>query len=89
MPRSCFLTFLQAYARFPRGAELGEPLAPLNHSRQDARGAQRGHCKTTHHVVQIDEGIIDGHHLDFARKDGSPGDQAANTAKSGEKQRGG
>lgn len=47
--------------------------------------AQRGHCKATHHVVQINEGIVDGHHLDFAREDGSPGDQAANAAKSGER----
>lgn len=49
------------------------------------RKAQRGHCKATHHVVQINERIVDGHHLDFAREDGSPGNQAADTAKSGEK----
>ena len=36
------------------------------------------------HVVEVNEGVVDGNNLHFAmwRADGSPGDQAPNTAKS-------
>ena len=34
------------------------------------------------HVVEVNEGVVDGNNLHFATADGSPGDQAPNTAKS-------
>lgn len=36
----------------------------------------------SHHVVQVDEGVIDGHHLNFATLGGSTGDQTADTSES-------
>lgn len=35
-----------------------------------------------HHVVQIDEGVVDGHHLDLASFGGGTGHQTADTSKS-------
>lgn len=63
--------FRGSYENRARGALLGK--------------ARRGHCKATHHVVQINEGIVNGHHLDLPRENGCPGDQAADAAKSGER----
>jgi hypothetical protein len=34
------------------------------------------------HVVEVNEGVVDGNNLHFATANGSPGDQAPNTAKS-------
>ena len=34
------------------------------------------------HVVEVDEGVIDGNNVHFARSEGSPGNQASNMAKS-------
>ena len=34
------------------------------------------------HVVEVDEGVIDGNNVHLARSKGSPGNQASNTAKS-------
>ena len=34
------------------------------------------------HVVEVDEGVIDGNNVHLARSEGSPGNQASNTAKS-------
>lgn len=36
----------------------------------------------THHVVQVDEGVVDGHHLNLATNGGGAGHQTANTSES-------
>lgn len=36
----------------------------------------------THHVIQINEGVIDCHNLDLLGMEGSTGHQTTNTAKS-------
>jgi hypothetical protein len=43
--------------------------------------------KETHHVLQVDEGIVDGNNFDSLLQAG-PEDQAANTAKSGQRGKG-
>lgn len=36
----------------------------------------------SHHVVQVDEGVVDGHHLDLASGSGGTGHQTADTSES-------
>lgn len=40
------------------------------------------HRKSSHHVVQIDEGVVDGHNLDLASCGGGTGHQTADTSES-------
>lgn len=39
-------------------------------------------CEPSHHVVQIDEWVVDGHHLDLASCSSGTGHQTADTAES-------
>lgn len=42
--------------------------------------------ESSHHVVQIDEGVVDGNHLDLASGGGGAGHQTADTSKSGRRE---
>lgn len=45
-------------------------------------GPHTSRMGNTHHVVEVNEGVIDGDNIHFTRVKSSPGDQAPNSAKS-------
>uniref|UniRef100_A0A8C0NNU6 Uncharacterized protein n=1 Tax=Canis lupus familiaris TaxID=9615 RepID=A0A8C0NNU6_CANLF len=56
------------------------PVLSLDHAVEFAKG--RIILEHVHHVVEVNEGVLDGDNIHFARVKRSPGDQAPNTAKS-------